>query len=458
MPGIGAPLFARVRRRHTDCVAGEHGDTGGEARWGTKNGDGRSPDTVHAMKRLSGLALGILAAVGGFVDMGGIITSSQAGAQYRFALLWTLIPGIVGFAVYADMSGRVAIASGRTMYDAIRDRLGYRLALIPLLSTAAVNTLTLLVELAGMTLALQVATHLSYLLWFPLATLFLALILWKASFNLLDNSSALLGLAMLVVVVAMFKLAPPWGAVAVAMVHPSLGAVHQVPGYLFAAVSLLGAYMTPYEFAFYSSGAIEDAWDAGDLLTNRAVAIIGTFFGALIVFALTVSAALVLFPQHLPVNHLSDAALPTRTTLGVIGLGLFLLGAFAVSMGAGLETALSGAYSICQYFGWDWGKKGRPREAPMFHLIYLVMLLVAMLLAYTRVDPIQVTVVTLAVAAAALPFTFLPLLIVANDADYMGDQKNTLAINVVAWIVLGLLCAVTLAVLPLLILSGGGGS
>jgi manganese transport protein len=142
----------------------------------------------------------------------------------------------------------------------------------------------------------------------------------------------------------------------------------------------------------------------------------------------------------------------------VIGLGLFLLGAFAVSMGAGLETALSGAYSICQYFGWDWGKKGRPREAPMFHLIYLAMLLVAMLLAYARVDPIQVTVLTLAVAAAALPFTFLPLLIVANDADYMGDQKNTLAINVVAWIVLGLLCAVTLAVLPLLILSGGGGS
>jgi manganese transport protein len=418
----------------------------------------RGPRTGNAVKRLSGLALGILAAVGGFVDMGGIITSSQAGAQYRFALLWTLIPGIVGFAVYADMSGRVAIASGRTMYDAIRDRLGFRLALIPLLSTAVVNTLTMLVELAGMTLALQVATHISYLLWFPLATLFLAVILWKASFNLLDNSSALLGLAMLVVVVAMVRLAPPWGQVAVSLVHPSMATVKQLPDYLFAVVSLLGAYMTPYEFAFYSSGAIEDAWEGTDLLTNRVVAIIGTVFGALIVFAITVSAAMVLFPQHLPVNQLKDATLPTQTSLGVIGLGLFLLGTFAVSMGAGLETALSGAYSLCQYFGWDWGKKGKPGEAPLFHFVYLAMLVIAMLLAYTRVDPIQVTVLTLAVAAAALPFTFLPLLIVANDADYMGEQKNTLAINVVAGIVLALLCAVTLAVIPLLVLSGGGGA
>lgn len=410
------------------------------------------------MKRLSALALGVLAAVGGFVDMGGVVTSSQAGAQYRFALLWTLIPGIVGFAIYADMSGRLAIASGRTMYDVIRDRLGFRLALIPLLSTAVVNTLTLLVELAGMTLALQIATRISYLLWFPLAALLLAVILWKASFDLLDNSSALLGLAMLVVVVAMIKLAPPWGQVAVSLIHPAMASVQQLPDYLFAVVGLLGAYMTPYEFAFYSSGAIEDAWDGGDLLTNRVVAIIGTLLGALVVFALTVSAAQVLYPQHLPVNHLSDAAIPTRTSLGPVGLALFLLGVFAVSMGAGLETALSGAYSICQYFGWDWGKKGRPRQAPLFHLTYLVMLLVAMLLAYTRVDPIRVTVVTLAVAAAALPFTFLPLLIVANDADYMGEQKNTLAVNIAAVVVLALLCAVTLAVVPLLILSGGGGS
>lgn len=397
----------------------------------------------------------MLTAVGGFVDMGGIITASQAGAQYRFALLWTLIPGLIGLIVYAEMAGRVAINSSRTLFDVIRDRLGSRLALIPLVSTVIVNSLTLVVELAGMTLALQVATHLSYLLWFPLAALFLAVILWRLDFDVLDNSAAILGLTMLVAVVAMLRLAPPWHELGANLVHPSLGGVKSMPAYLFFVISLLGSYMTPYQFAFYSSGAIEEEWSGRELLTNRVTAVIGSLFGAGIDFALIVIAAVVLFPKHLPVNTLADAAAPTKAVFGTAGLALFLIGAFAVSMGAGLETALSGAYSVCQYFGWDWGKKGRPSQAPLFALVYLVMLLLAMLLAYTGVDPIQLTVVTMAAAAVALPFTFLPLLIVANDPDYVGDQRNSAALNVVAVVVLALLTLVTIAAVPLFIITGG---
>ncbi|MHB8618312.1 MAG: NRAMP family divalent metal transporter [Chloroflexota bacterium] len=340
------------------------------------------------MKRLSGLALGVLTAVGGFVDMGGIITATQAGAQHRFALLWTLVPGLIGLVVFADMSGRVAIASGQTLFDVIRDRLGFRLALVPLVSTVVVNTLTLVVELAGMTLTLQIATRVSYLLWFPVASLFLIAILWRVRFSVLDNGSALLGLAMLVAVVAMLKLAPPWGEIGRDVVHPTMSQAHPLAAYLFAVVSLLGSYITPYQFVFYSSGAIEEEWTGSDLLTNRITAILGSSFGAVIDFALIVIAGTVLFPRHASVNTLADAARPTMASLGPVGLALFLVGTFAVSMGAGLETALSGTYALCQFFGWDWGKKGRPRSAPLFHLVYLAMFVVALILAYTGVDPI----------------------------------------------------------------------
>ena len=408
------------------------------------------------LSRLKGLTLGILTAIGGFVDMGGIITAAQAGAQHRFALVWTLIPGVIGLVVYADMAGRVVIASGRTLFDVIRDRLGFRLALIPLLSTAVVNTLTLVVELAGMTLALELASHVSYLIWFPAAALLMGVILWKASFDLLENGSALLGLTMVVAIVAMVKLAPPWRRVGLEVLHPSLASAHPLKLYLFSAIGLLGAYMTPYQFYFYSSGAIEEEWSGQDLLINRVTALVGSIFGATIDFALIIVAALVLFPRHAQVNSLGDAGLPIKLSLGGIGWALFIVGAFAVSMGAGLETALSGAYSVCQYFGWDWGKHGRPRDAPLFHLGYLVMLLLALLLAYTGVDPINLTTVTMAAAAAALPFTFIPLLIVANDHDFMGEQKNTFGVNLVALMVLALLVVVTVATIPLYIVTGGG--
>src|SRR5437588_7719442 len=101
---------------------------------------------------MSSLGLGVLAAVGGFVDFGGIVTSTQAGAQFRFALVWTLVVGVVGFSVFAEMSARVTISTSAAMYDVIRDRLGARVALIPLVSTTISQLLTVFVELAGMAL------------------------------------------------------------------------------------------------------------------------------------------------------------------------------------------------------------------------------------------------------------------------------------------------------------------
>src|SRR6185312_11233778 len=295
------------------------------------------------LSRLAGMGLGILTAIGGFVDMGGIITTTQAGAQFRYALIWTLVPGVVGLVIYADMAGRVVIAAGRTLFDVMRDRLGFKLSLLALVATVIVNTLTLVVEIAGMSLALQLATQLSYLIWFPIAGLILGVILWKASFDLLENGSAILGLTMLVAVVAMVKLGPAWGEVGRATLHPSVP--HgSLALYLFAAVGLLGGYMTPYQFYFYSSGAIEEKWGGPDLLINRVTSIVGSIFGSIVDLRLMICDALVLFPQHAQVNSLGIAGRPIHGSLGGAGWVLFLIGAFAVSLGAGLETALRGAY------------------------------------------------------------------------------------------------------------------
>lgn len=406
--------------------------------------------------KAKGAALGVLAGIGGFVDAGGVMTSSQAGASFRYALLWTLVPGVIGFAVYADMSGRIVIATGRTTFDVIRDRLGGRLALVPLTATTVVNLLTLVVEIGGMALAVRLLLGLPTVLLGVLAIAFLAGLLWWARFEWLDNLGALLGLTMLVSVVAMIRLNPDWSAVAGGLLHPDAYTAHPVPGYLFMTVALLGAYMTPYQFDFYSSGAIEQRWRGEDLLTNRISAILGTCFGGIVTLALTVVAAVILFPRHQQVQSLVDASAGTRAALGTAGLVLFALGTFAVSMGAGIETALAGTYTICQFFGWHWGKEQPKRNAPLFNLLLLLELAVALVVVLTGIDPLSLATITMAFAAFALPFTFLPLLIVANDPGYVGEQRNTRAANVVAGLILALLCLVTLTTVPLLIISGGG--
>ena len=254
------------------------------------------------MKRVGALALGVLAGIGGFLDFGGIVTSLQAGAQFALSLVWTLVIGIIGFSVFAEMSGRITISTSRTMYEVIRDRLGSRLALIPLISTSISQLLTIFVELAGMSLVLAYLSHLSYLLFVPLAALLVASIIWFAGFDLLDNSTATLGLLMLVAIVIMARFSRNWAAIGSSLLHPSMSTAHPVPAYLFMVVSLLGAYMTPYQFAFYSSGALEEQWDASNFMTNKIVPIVGTAFGAGIALALMVDAYLFLHPLHNMVN------------------------------------------------------------------------------------------------------------------------------------------------------------
>jgi Mn2+/Fe2+ NRAMP family transporter len=408
------------------------------------------------VNRATGIALGIVAGIGGFVDMGGVITSSQAGALYRYALLWTVVPGIIGFAVYADMSGRITISTGRATFDVIRDRLGGRLALLPLAATVFVDVLTLAVEIAGMALAIRLGLKLPFALLAVVLAGGLVVVLWRVGIELLDNVAAFLGLAMLVTVAAMVHLHPHWGDIGTSLVHFDPRTATPAASYLLMAISLLGAYMTPYQFEFYSSGALEQDWTGEDLLTNRISAIVGTLFGGVITVALMAIAATVLFTSHHDVKSLLDAATPTRTAFGTAGLAVFALGTFAVSAGAGIETALAGSYTVCQFFGWDWGKRQPPREVPLFHLVLLVEFLLAIVVVVSGVDPIRLTVLTMALAAVSLPFIFGPLLIVANDPEYVGEQKNTPMTNVVGLIVFVVLCVVTLSTIPLLILTGGG--
>lgn len=409
------------------------------------------------MGKVSSLALGIVTAVGGFVDMGELVTCSQAGAQYRFGLLWTVIVGVLGIMVYIDTAGRVAITSGRSLIDVIRERLGYRLAVVSLIAATMVNVLTIVIEISGMALVLQILTHVSYLWLIPPAALLVGIVLWFSSFKVVENGASLLGLGILVFVVAAIKLGPSWGEVGRQMVFPTIPAGQSLFAYAFAAVSLLGAFMTPYEIYFYSAGAIEERWTGKDFITNRTTTIVGFTFGSLIVISMMVVSAQTFFVHGLKSQSFGSIPVPIVTALGAGGLAVFAFGAFADTGGAALEASLSTAYSISQFFGWDWGQSHKPRNAPGFVFCYVAAISVAAVIALTGIDPIKLTIYTTALAAFTLPFTFIPLFIIANDKTYMGDDSNGLLANVASIFFLGVLSIVTLLTIPLFLLSGGGG-
>jgi manganese transport protein len=224
----------------------------------------------------------------------------------------------------------------------------------------------------------------------------------------------------------------------------------------FYVVGLLGAAMTPYEVYFYSSGAVEERWTPRDLGLNRANAIVGYGLGGFLSFALMIGAGALLLPAGIVPETLGTTALVAEVPLGQIGLVLALVGiTFAVG-GAAIDTAFSGAYNLAQFLGWQWGKFRTNAGAPRFTLTWIVLLGLAFALITTGVDPVLVTEFSVIFSAVALPLTYLPILLVANDRAYMGDHVNGRAANAFGVVYLGVIVLISVAALPVLVLSDMG--
>ena len=326
------------------------------------------------MKRLFAVALGILTAIGGFVDIGDLVTNAAVGSRFGLSLVWVVVVGVLGICVFAEMSGRVAAVSGRATFDLIRERLGPRVGLADLVGSMAVTFLTLTAEIGGVALALELATSINYLLWVPVVGVLVWVVLWRVRFAVLENVFGLAGLALIVFAVAVWKLGPDWGALVTEATRPAVPG----DGGLDHLLVLRGRAVRRGD----------DALRGVLLLLRRRRGEVGRR-AACAPCAPTCSsasrsagccrsrspprAAIVLRPQGIEVASLGQvgAAGASRRS-GKLGLVLVLVGFFAATFGAACETGLSVGYSVAQYFGWQWGKFVEPLRAARFHTVVLL--------------------------------------------------------------------------------------
>jgi Mn2+/Fe2+ NRAMP family transporter len=408
------------------------------------------------MKRLVGVALGVLTAIGGFLDIGDIVTNAVVGSRFGMALVWVIPVGVLGICLFANMAGRVAAVSGRATFEIIRERLGARWAVVNLGASFFINLMTLTAEIGGIALALQLASGIGPLMWVPVAAFAVWLVIWRVRFSIMENVVGIVGLSLIVFAVAVFLLKPDWGALAHAAVLPAIPDTESLPVYWYYAIAIFGAAMTPYEVFFFSSGAVEEGWTVKDLARSRMNVLVGFPLGGILSVAIAALATITLLPQQIQVESLSQVALPVAEAGGKLAVAFLIVGLVAATFGAALETTLSSGYTLAQFFGWSWGKFRRPAAAARFHLVMIISLFVGAMILATGVDPILVTEYSVVFSAIALPLTYLPILIVSNDPEYMGERVNTRKVNAVAQIYLVIILAASLSAIPLMVITGAG--
>jgi Mn2+/Fe2+ NRAMP family transporter len=404
------------------------------------------------MKKAMTLALGILTSVGGFFDVGNIATCAQAGAIFRFQLLWAMAAATIVVIFLVEMSGRFAAVSKKALPDAIREHFGFSFWFVPFIFLTIVQIFVLGAEIGGIAFAVHLVSGLSVqIVAFPIAIL-VWLFLWRSTFSTIENSTSLLGLIALCFVAAAWMHHPATHEVVSGLLPTSPS--HDASRYWFIAVSIMGAVIAPFLLYFYSSGSVEDDWDESYVGVNRVVAVVGMGFGSVISIGAIIVAGVVLAPRGIHVDDYHQAALMLTEIFPYWGFVLFAVSMGIACLGAAIEVALATSYTFAQTFGWNWGENLKPADDARFCSVYTIAIIVSTLFIVIGIDPLKLTLLTMALNAFVLPVVAIPMLALMNDRKLLGKHTNGWISNTVTVGIVVLTIVLAVASIPLTFMGG----
>jgi Mn2+/Fe2+ NRAMP family transporter len=408
------------------------------------------------LKKILGLTLGIMTALGGFVDLGQIVFTMQAGSLFGYSLLWIIVLGLAAIIIYMEMCGRIAAVASEPVFASVRRHLPKTLGLFTLVASNLLNLITCAAELGAIAIVLHLFTGVNERVIVLVAAIAMGCFVWWFQFQWIERVFGLSGLLMAVFVLSAWNLGPDWEQVKHGFIPNADSGKHGLVLFAYFAVGIFSAMLMEYEVHFYSSGAIEEDWKAEDLGENFAVAGFGSTLGAVLTVALLLLGVLVFLPRSIFPNALSTAVMPAALTAGPTTLKLALAGIFACIGGAAIETALSGAYNVCQFYDFSWGKSVEPREVPVFTFIWIGMLTLAAIIAVSGIRPLTLINSSIVFGMVVMPFTYYPILRVSGDPAILGKHANGRLYNIVGWIFFVLIVIAAVAAIPLAVLTNGG--
>jgi manganese transport protein len=409
------------------------------------------------MKKLLGLTLGIMTALGGFLDLGQIVFTAQAGALFGYQLVWAIVIGTAAIILYMEMCGRIAVVAHEPVFAIVRTHLGFRLGVAVLIASNLLNVITCAAELAGTAIVFHLLTG-----WPQRAVLIGSALLFGGMvyvlrFRWIERVFGLSGLLMIAFAASAIAMHPDWDRLARGwlprFIHPDM---HHALLYWYFAVGIFSAMLMVYEVHFYSSGAIEEDWKVRDLKENFMVATFGSILGSLLTVALLVVAAVVFLPRHIFPETLSTTVLAGALPFAKKALMPALLGTLACIAGAAIETTLSSAYNLCQFFNLPWGKDLPVKSAPAYTAAWMGLFALALGIALVGVRPLELVNVSIIFGMVVMPLTYYPILRVAADRKIMGKHANNKWLTVMGIVFLVLITMAAVAAIPLMVLTHSG--
>ena len=380
-------------------------------------------------------------------DANGITTYSQAGAQFGYALLWTMIPVTIALVVIQEMSARMGAATGKGLSDLIREEFGIRPTFLVMLALVIVNFGNIIGEFSGIALSLQLVSVPKWIS-VPGCAVLVWLLAVKGNYKSVEKIFLIASFFYVAYIIAGVIAQPNWHqAVVQTFLPPGLGDLRN-SAYIFMVVSIVGTTIAPWMQFYLQSSIVEKGVTKEQYGLSRLDVIVGCIFTDVVAWFIIVACAATLYAVgHKNIDNATDAAYALRPLAGNYAYLLFAAGFFNASLFAASILPLSTAYSVCEGMGFESGVERKFSEAPVFYWLY-TGLLVAGTLAVLRIPNeklIRFQILSQFINGALLPVILIFMLLLINKKELMGEYVNSRLLNAIAWISTVLVIALSIA-------------
>ena len=365
-------------------------------------------------------------------DAGGIGTYTTAGAQFGYALLWSLIPMTIALYVSEEMCARMGVVTGKGLSDLIREEFGFRATFFVMIAALVVDLGNTVAEFAGVAESSEVL-HVSKYIAVPLAAIAVWALVVYGTYKVVEKIFLVACVFYLSYVGSAIFAHPDWLYAAKQTVIPT---VHMNAPYLLMLIGLVGTTIAPWQFFYLQAGFVEKRVGARQYKHARLDVLVGSISCMVIVFFVIVCCAATLHAKGL--TSISDAAQAAQALVPLAGKWagfLFAFGLLNASLFAASILPLSTAHVICEGMGFEAGLDRKFKEAPTFYSLYTLLIVVG------------AGIVLLAPAGALwkillysqvgngiwLPIVLIFILLLINRRDLMGDYINSWGFNIIAW-------------------------
>ena len=391
-------------------------------------------------------------------DPSGIATYSQAGAQFGYSMLWTVVFTLPLMAAIQIVSARIGYVTGRGLAANIKSQFPRWLLLAVVGMLLLANTLNIAADIAAMAEALRLvfggSSHV-YAVSFGLLCLVLQVFLSYAAYV---RWLKWLTLALLSYVAVAFSLNIDWSQVVRLLVWPQLELNHDM---LLMVVAVFGTTISPYLFFWQAALEMEDANDgAGQPHSVREVrrhlrrikwdTVIGMSFSNLVAFFIILSTAATLHASGVrDIQTSAQAAQALRPLAGEFSFILFSLGIIGTGLLAVPVLAGSAAYAVAEAAGWQGSLSLRldKGEGRGFYGVVAAATLGGVALCFAPIDPVrQLFWSAVLNGVIAVPIMAVMMLL-ASRATTMGEHVIGKRLRALGWLATAVMTATVLAML-----------